>query len=154
MEYINLQIAPDKVMILAYKYEYPTFIFENDIEIKGWIIGKIIKIGGPRFSTYKYDFKRYLEFVITDPNGVQKVKKWFCHNGDDEMSAYWDTYNNDLSGTICYYLKNSPIFGCADWEDYDACRIIHKVKAYLDAPQSNYAKVKSIIKTLKQANYL
>ena len=47
MEYINLQIAPDKVMILAYKYEYPSFIFENDIEINGWSIGKFVKIGGP-----------------------------------------------------------------------------------------------------------
>ena len=149
MEYINLQIAPDKVMILAYKYEYPSFIFENDIEINGWSIGKFVKIGGPRFSTYKYDFKRYLEFVITDPNGVQKIKRWFCHNGDDEMTAYWDPYNNDFSGTICYYLKNSPIFKCANWEDYDAWRVINKVKTIINSTHDNISKLKNISKILK-----
>lgn len=33
---------------------------------------RIIKLGGPKVSSYKYDFKNYLEFIITDKNVVYR----------------------------------------------------------------------------------
>ena len=149
MDYINLQIAPDKVITLAYRHEYPTFIFEHDIEINGWIVGHIIKLGGPQYSTYKYNFKNYLEFVITDPKGIQHIKTWQYNQGDDEMRAFWDSRDGGLSNTIRHYLVDSPIFRCANWEDYDAWRVINKVKTIINSTNDNISKLKNISKILK-----
>ena len=47
----------------------------------------IVKLGGPRSSIYKYDFKNYLEFVIVDKKEINRTKEWYYH-GDSEVNIY------------------------------------------------------------------
>ena len=77
-DYVNVSIN-DKVQQLHYQYddEAAVYIFDEDIRIGEWTIKKIVKLGGPKISAYKYDFKNYLEFAIIDKNGIFRIKTWF-----------------------------------------------------------------------------
>ena len=74
--YVNVPVN-GKMEQLHYQYDDGAadyFIFDKDIQIGEWTVKKVIKLGGPRSSSYKYDFKNYLEFLILDKNGVSRTK--------------------------------------------------------------------------------
>lgn len=141
MGYINIPLPNNRVLTLGYNYADSTYVFEQDIEFKGWIISKIIKQGGPKRSRYKYDFKNYFEFVITDSNGISRIKRYFYNEGDDEVFAYDGECSVEA---IPYYIKSSLIFQCKDWADYDACEILMTIKKITNKDISKQEQLEQI----------
>lgn len=125
MEYLNIPLPNNQILTLGYNQANSAYVFEQDIEFNGWIISKIIKRGGPKYSRYKHDFNNYFEFVITDNNGISRIKRYFYNGGDDEVLAYWG--ENPIEA-IPYYIKSSSIFQCRDWADYDTCKALTAIK--------------------------
>ncbi len=126
--------------------------FENDIHVNNWTIHRIILIGGPCSSRYKYDCDQYLEFVILDKNGEQQIKRYYFNIG----------YNNDVGlcglrksaiESIVYFVENCPIFKCEDWADSNAFIALLRIKNILnESNSSNYEKIDKINSLFKGSN--
>lgn len=84
------------LMQAVFEYDEDMFAyrFEDDIKLGDWTIAKIVRIGGPKTSIYKYDFKNYLEFVITDKCGESRVKQYY-HNCFSEEITTSKTYDDE-----------------------------------------------------------
>lgn len=138
---------------LHYQYddEAAAYIFDEDIRVGEWIIGKIIKIGGPRTSVYKYDFKNYLEFVILDKNGVSRIKSWFYndyYNEDSELGAF--SHEGGVIYSVAYFCKEYPAFKCSDWNEYDASVKLKEIQTILESTDTDiiakYQRIENCIK--------
>lgn len=142
MNYINLSHQND-VKQVQYKYckETDTIIFNEDIKIGEWIIGRIIKLCGPKSSIYKYDFNCYLEFVITDKNDITNVIQW--HYNDDKNANVFQM-NFDIIQTIQFFVQKYPIFDCTDWQDYKAFSIVADVRDIVNYNISNSEKLSEL----------
>ncbi len=147
MELINIQVSSNKVTTLCYEYKDRQYLFDSDICVNGWTISRAIAIKGPSSSCYKYDYRNYLEFIITDPNGDQKIKTWFHNKGDNELKSYWAEYN--LSEAIKFYIENSPIFNCKNWVDYEDSLIIKDISSIIEDETSNSSAIERIIDLLQ-----
>ena len=77
MEYLNIPLPNNRILTLGYNHADSTYVFERDIEFNGWIISKIIKVGGPQISHYKYNYDNYFELAITDSKNFQRIEKYF-----------------------------------------------------------------------------
>lgn len=116
MEMLNIQHG-NQVQQLRYEYDSGVYSFENDIQIGDWTVSRFIKIGGPKGgSIYKYDFKNFFEFVITDGNGVCQVLTWNHNAGDKALGAYW---GNSAVDALPYFFANHPVFSAENWEGYN-----------------------------------
>ena len=149
MEYLNIILPNDHVLTLEYIYANSAYQFNQDIEFSRWTIHRIIKHGGPKTSFYKYDFKNYLEFVITDANGISRIKRYFYNRGDKEISAYW---SDSIVEAIPHYIKNSMVFQCKDWTDYDACIILAEIEKIINNNSSRQEKLEQIKIKVNLAN--
>lgn len=148
MEYLNIPLPNDHVLTLGYSYADSAYVFEQDIGFNGWIISKIIKQGGPKYSGYKYDFKNYFEFVITDSDGISRIKRYFYNKGDNEVLAYWGECPIEA---IPYYIQSSLIFQCKDWADYDICKTLADIKKVINmniSQQEQLKRIKQILNNL------
>ena len=115
MEMLNIKHG-NQVQQLRYDYDSGVFSFEKDIQIGDWVVSRFIKIGGPKDgSIYKYDFKNYFEFVITDGNGMCQVLTWNHNAGDKALCAYW---GDSAVDALPYFFANHPVFSAKDWEEY------------------------------------
>ena len=132
MEIINIKYE-SKLIQIPYEYSDGVIKLAEDIVIGNWVIKRIVKIGGPIFSRYKYDFKNYLEFVICDEEGFERIQTWYHNSGDNLLDAYWAEY----SDTISYFIENHPIFKSQNWKDYDAGNILKKIKLSLNQGTDN-----------------
>ena len=146
MNYLNITLQHDKVLTVGYDREDTSnsIVFEKDILVSDWTINRIIQVGGPRYSSYKYDWNNYLEFVITDRNGTQRIKRYHYNGGshNDNVGVYVSGVSQIES--IAYFIKNSSIFICEDWEDFDAYVILANVKNIINSKEANIAKVKKL----------
>lgn len=137
MASLNL-VLPTGTILLEYSYDAESmcFVFENDLHINEWTVYKIINNCYPCNSCYKHDFKAYMEFAITDRNGVTEVIKYYYDGGEHDYSytgvdgVIW--WNINRIECVKYFLSKSSIFKCADWEDHKADVIIRKIKAILN----------------------
>lgn len=141
MEYLNIILPNNHTLTLEYNLVNSAYLFNQDIEFSGWTIHKIIKRGGPKESIYKHDFKNYLEFIITDANGISRIKRYFYNGGDEEVPAYW---SDSIVEAIPHYIKKSMVFQCKDWTDYDACIILAEIEKIINNNSSRQEKLEQI----------
>ncbi len=147
MEYLNIPLTNDHVLTLGYNYADSSYVFEQDIEFKGWIISKIIKVGGPRTSHYKYDYDNYFELVITDSNNFQRIEKYFYNRKDIEQLRARQKPIDDISD----FIQSSLIFQCKDWADYDICKTLADIKGVINTDisrQEQLERIKQILNNL------
>lgn len=143
--YVNVPVD-GKIEQLHYRYddEAAAYIFDRDIQIGDWTIKNIVKLGGPRSSIYKYDFKNYLEFVIVDKNEANRTKEWYYH-GDCEVNIYGCDGGSHYA-LECFFSKY-PIFKCYDWNDYDASVKLKEIQKILESTDidnsTKYQRIKS-----------
>lgn len=147
MKLINIPVG-GKVLQLFWEYDDGVYTLQSDIKKGDWIVGKVVKIGGPRSSIYKYDFRNYFEFVVTDVNNESRVLTWYYNGGDEVLEAY--TGRDAAIYALPFFFQNHPIFQCKDWDDY-ACKVkLIKISYILNrADWSNAAKVNQIVSTLR-----
>lgn len=147
-DYVNVSIN-DKVQQLHYQYddEAAVYIFDEDIRIGEWTIKKIVKLGGPKISAYKYDFKNYLEIVIIDKCGVSRTKSWY-YNYDSELNVYGCDGGSDYA--LSYFCNEFQAFKCLDWNDYDANVKLNKIQSILERTDidnpTKYERIKCCVK--------
>ena len=149
-DYINVSVD-GKMEQLHYQYDDGAadyFIFDKDIQIGEWTVKKVIKLGGPRSSSYKYDFKNYLEFLILDKNGVSRTKVWFYndyYHPDSEIGEY--SHECGPIYSVAYFCKEYPAFKSLDWNDYDASVKLKEIQKILERTDidnsTKYERIKS-----------
>lgn len=146
--YVNISVN-NNVQQLHYQYddEAAAYIFDEDIRIGEWTIRKIIKIGGPRTSGYKYDFKNYLEVVIIDKCGVSRTKSWY-YNYDSELNVYGCDGGFDYA--LSYFCNGFQAFKYLDWNDYDANIKLNEIQTILERTdidnRTKYERIKCCVK--------
>ena len=129
MELLNIRHG-NQVQQLKYDYDSGVYTFEKDIQIGDWSVSRFIKIGGPKGgSIYKYDFKNYFEFVITDINGVCQVLTWNHNAGDKALNAFW---GDSAVDALPFFFANHPIFSAKDWEDYNCVLTLKDINEVLE----------------------
>lgn len=129
MEMLNIKHG-NQVQQLRYDYDSGVYSFEKDIQIDNWTVSRHIKIGGPKGgSIYKYDFKNFFEFVITDVNGDSQVLTWNHNAGDKALVAYWGDTAVDA---LPFFFENHPLFLAKDWEDYKYLLALKDIKKVLE----------------------
>ena len=150
--YINISIS-NGVQQFHYRYddEAAVYIFDEDICIGEWTIKNIVKLGGPKISAYKYDFKNYLEFVIIDKNGIFRTKVWFYndyYHPDFEIGEY--CHEGGPIYSVAYFCKEYPAFKSLDWNDYDASVKLKEIQKILERTDidnsTKYERIKSYMK--------
>ena len=150
--YVNISVN-NNVQQLHYQYddEAATYTFDEDIKIGEWTIKKIIKLGGPKISAYKYDFKNYLEFAIIDKNGIFRIKTWFYNDyfhPDSELGQY--SHENGIIYSVAYFCERYPAFECSDWKDYDTCIKLKEIQTIMEMADidnnTKYSRIERIIK--------
>lgn len=121
-----------KIEQLHYQYddEAAVYVFDDDIHIGDWSINKTIRLGGPKVSSYKYDFKNYLEFIITDKNGISRLKSWYYYNDDSELNVYG--CDGGANYALSYFFNEFQAFKCAEWEDYNALVKLNNIRVILE----------------------
>ena len=124
MEMINLKHG-NQVQQLRYDYDSSVYSFEKDIKIGTWIVSRHIKICGPKESIYKYNFKNFFEFVITDVNGTSQVLTWNHNAGDKVLISYW---GDSAVDSLPFFFENHPVFFSKDWEDYKYALALNAIK--------------------------
>lgn len=150
MEVLNIRFAK-KCVQASYEYneDIRTYQFHEDIMLGGWTISKSILHGGPKVSRYKYDYKNYLEFIITDNTGEERIKQFYYNNdnnnGDEEVSTHY-TYPDDIPHSgIQYFLEGFSAFRCTNWEDYDAAVQVNRIREIVnDEDMDNRRKIEEI----------
>lgn len=153
MEMLNIKHG-NQVQQLWYDYNPETgiFSFENDIQIGTWSVSRLIKLGGPREgSVYKYDFRNFLEFVITDINGDSQVLTWNHNAGDKVLKAHW---GDSTEEALLFFFEKHPVFSAADWEDYKYIPVLKAIKKIIedDCPaKETITKISQLISTKKLA---
>lgn len=148
MEYLNISLPNNRVLTLGYNYADSTYVFEQDIEFNGWIISKIIKVGGP-LSRYKYNFDNYFEFVITDSKNFQRIEKYFYNRKDIKLLRERQNLIDDISD----FIQSSLIFQCKDWADYDRkiCKTLADIKGVINtdiSQREQLERIKQILNNL------
>ena len=129
MELLNIRHG-NQVQQLKYDYDSGVYTFEKDIQIGDWSVSRFIKIGGPKGeSIYKYDFKNYFEFVITDINGVCQVLTWNHNAGDKALNAF---RGDSAVDALPFFFANHPIFSAKDWEDYNCVLTLKDINEVLE----------------------
>ena len=143
MSYLNVSITPSYVVTLEYERVAENFVFKSDINcVNGWRIQSIIRqdsIQSPSvLDTRRYPF---LEFVIKDCKGRQRIKRYFFDDYDSQNI-------NENTGVHCkralsalqaiaYFIENTKIFHYANWEEYDVGGVLEQIKDVMnkDIPQ-------------------
>lgn len=129
MEILNI-IVGNHVQQVGYEYDSGIYTFEKDIHIGEWVVSRLIKIGGPKGgSIYKYDFRNYFEFVITDANGSGRILTWNHNAGDNNLKRFW---GNTVVDALPFFFENHPVFSARDWEDYKYLLALRSIKKVLD----------------------
>ena len=143
MSYLNGSITPSYVVTLEYERVAENFVFKSDINcVNGWRIQSIIRqdsIQSPSvLDTRRYPF---LEFVIKDCKGRQRIKRYFFDDYDsqniNENTGVHCKRALSASQAIAYFIENTKIFHYANWEEYDAGGVLEQIKDVMnkDIPQ-------------------
>ncbi len=146
MKVLNIRFAKKCVQaIYEYNKDISLYQFQEDIILGGWTISKSVLHGGPKESRYKYDYKNYLEFVITDNTGEARIKQFYYNNGDKEVSSHY-TYSDDIPHCgIQHFLEGFSAFRCTNWEDYDAAIQVNRISEIVnDEDMDNRRKIEEI----------
>ena len=126
---INIQLE-DSVVSISCEHEKGSHVYILDEELvinDNWSIKKVIKqcdIG---------DYHENYEYIIKDSIGREKVKKyyytgrsWHYKNECDLMPAD----NFSIGGVLSFFIRNSPIFKCKNWGEYEAYRYMYEIKKH------------------------
>lgn len=143
MSYLNVSITPSYVVTLEYERVAENFVFKSDINcVNGWRIQSIIRqdsIQSPSvLDTRRYPF---LEFVIKDCKGRQRIKRYFFDDYDsqniNENTGVHCKRALSASQAIAYFIENTKIFHYANWEEYDVGGVLEQIKDVMnkDIPQ-------------------
>lgn len=150
MGYLNVSITPSYVVTLEYERVAENFVFKSDINcINGWKIQSIIRqdsAGSPSVL----DKRRYpfLEFVIKDYKGCQRIKRYFFNDYDSqnikENTGVHCERDLSTSQAIAYFIENSKIFHYANWEEYDAGDTLEQISDIMKKDISKEEMLQSI----------
>lgn len=151
MELMNIEYGK-KVIHIEYEYEETQrrYIFAEDIKLGNWTIYKQITIGGPRSSPYKYDFKNYAEFTITDKHGESRIKRHYYNSCAIKIKTGNDYADSVAEYGVRLFLENHPIFEAKDWADYDVIEQLSAIEGILsDTTATNFDKLVKIRELFK-----
>lgn len=144
MEMLNIKHG-NQVQQLRYDYDSGVYSFEKDIQIGTWSVSRHIKIGGPKGgSIYKYDFKNFFEFVITDADGNSHVLTWNHNAGDKALKGYWGDTAVDA---LPFFFENHPVFLAKNWEDYKYLLVLNAIKKVIEEEKGS---AKETVMTISQ----
>ena len=147
MELINIPVK-GKVLQLFWEYKDGVYSLQNDVVNGDWTVGNIIKLGGPKSSIYKYDFRNYFEFVVTDVNNKSRVLTWY-YNGEDEVLEAGINRDRAIY-SLPFFFQKHPIFQCTDWEDYECKVKLIKISHIMNNDNwDNVEKVNQIVSILR-----
>lgn len=141
MKMINIKHG-NQVQQLRYDFDSDVYSFEKDFKIRTWNVSRHIKKCGPKESTYKYDFKNFFEFVITDVNGTAQVLTWNYNAGDKVLNSYW---GDSAVDALPFFFENHPIFFAKDWDDYKYALALNAIK---DAIGKEGCSAEETVKTI------
>ena len=127
-------------LFFVYDQESSVFRFKEDIKLGDWTISKNIANNWNRNSSYKYDIKDSLQFVITDKNGESRITDFYFNNDNTFPHIEENSPDDTVKRGIRRYLEFHPIFSSKDWQDYDSQNIIEKIRAIIDNKQVNPMK--------------
>ncbi len=147
MEYLNILLPNNQSLTVGYKYADSIYEFEQNIVIDKWVINKIIKVGGPKRSHYKYNCDNYFELAITDQNDLLRIEKYFYNCKDLELLRARQKPIDDISD----FIQSSPIFQCKDWADYDAYKILMTIEKIINKNISKQEQLEQIKRVLNIA---
>ena len=151
MKLMNIEHGSHCVQI---HYEYNgnlrSYIFTNDIQIGCWTVCRTVEVGGPRETRYKYDYKNYLKFIITDKNGETRERLFYYNSPCIEMTVSKKYEDNVDQYGLKLFLENHPIFDSEDWAFYEIVEKLAKVNAVLNleigSPDCKLEKIRDIVK--------
>lgn len=147
MPILNIPVKGDVIQINC-EYQERCFIFAEDIKNGEWTVKKVIKVGGPQYSIYKFDFRNYLEFVLIDINGEARTLSWYHNCGDVLLRSYQG--EDGAIDSIPFFFKEHPVFKCQDWKDFEVVSKLLKIENILSyASVSNQEKLNKIVEVLQ-----
>ena len=154
MELMSIARGAFKVQVFYDYVELCSFTFTEDIKLGDWTVGKIVAHKGPKYSDYKYDWKKYLEFLITDKRGESHVKLFYYNMPCKEMPETRPCPDSFAHMAVRHLLENHPIFDSEDWADYDNLAKLAKIKSVLNSDElSASVKIEEIKNILQKSVY-
>lgn len=149
MELMNIIRGAFKVQVLYDYVELCSFTFTKDIKLGDWTVGKIVAHKGPKYSDYIYDWKKYLEFLITDKRGESRSQKFYYNIPCKQMLNSKPCPDSFVYMAVQHFLENHPIFDSEDWAEYESVEKLVKIKTILNSEEfSPSCKVEEIRKIL------
>lgn len=124
------------------------FEFAENIEINGWTVNKIVNHYFPD-SNYRYDPRKYLEFIIKDNVGKSRKMRYY-YNGGNNSSVGVKPHPVDTIKAIVFFIEETPILKSENWEEFDAFKKIASIKTILKkdcSMQEQLNEIKAIIQT-------
>lgn len=146
MELMNISHGSFNVQaFFEYVAELRSFRFAEDIKLGDWTISKMIGVGGPKLSHYKYDWHNYLEFFITDKNGESRVWQFYYNIPCEEITEAKTYHDNIAQRGVRRFLENHPIFDSENWSEYESLKKLAKIKKVLNSEElSSSCKLEEI----------
>lgn len=150
MNHLNVSITPSYVVTLEYDKVADSFVFKSDINcVNGWKIKNIIKQDIAQevtpLSTFHHNF---LEFVIKDHKGCQRIKKYFYNSYDqkniEENTGVHCKQALSVTQAIAYFIENTKIFHYANWEEHDAGNVLEQISNIMQKDISREEMLQSI----------
>lgn len=153
-EYLNIQIGNSvKQVECLHDSGNRIYKLEEDIVVDEWRIKGFIKyIAHNPF--WKFDVYANYEYVIADKMGKERVEIYYYHNVGCNKNKCGLGPSDDFSaqGVLSYFIKNSPIFKCADWEEYDLSIELNKIKKVLENGRSKQEQLREIRRIINKRN--
>ena len=148
MSLLNIPVHGDVIQINCENQDR-NYCLAEDVKNGDWTVKKVIKVGGPQYSRYKYDFSKYLEFVLVDKSGEARTLQWHHYGGDACLRGYQG--GEGTIDCIPFFFKEHPVFNCQDWKDFEAKSKLLEVENILSyRGVSNQEKLGKIVEVLKQ----
>lgn len=147
MSLLNIPVRGD-VLQLNCEHQEMSYVLAEDVKNGDWTVKKAIRVGGPQYSRYKYDYNQYLEFVLIDRNGEARTLKWY-HNGGDAFLRGFQSGDGTID-CIPFFFKEHPVFKCQDWKDYETVSKLLEIENILSyTGVSNQEKLDKIVGVLQ-----
>lgn len=143
---LNVQVGYYvKQIACQYDDKNDTFRLGEDIIVNDWKIKGTIK--HVRCSGYD----AYYEYVISDKLGKEKIKAYYYtgraiyHPNECGLKGSIDA---SPQGVLSYFINNSPIFKCKDWDEYESHMVLYKIQKIIENGHSKQEQLNEIRKIL------
>lgn len=145
---LNIQIGNTvKQITCQYDDESYIYVLDDYIRVGKWTIKDIIK------HCDRTDYNANLEFVIVDMRGRERIKKYYYtgrslyHPNECGIKGSPD---KSVQGILSFFIDNSPIFQCDDWEDYETYLTLYQIKGILNNGRNKQEQLRDIKKIFEK----